>query len=481
LTYKEKRRLTIIIACTVFGVLSVTGIVIASTGIMGRLVRGPHGEIKDTLPPPPPPRTVTIAAVGDIMMGTDFPNNRVPPQDGAMLFADAAPILRAADIAFGNLEGPITSSKACAKDITRKHTFAFRSPPKLAKNLVTAGFDVMSLANNHSKDFGYAGMADCKRILDSLGITYSSKDGEVAEMEVDGLKVGLIALATGSGPRSILNIEMVEKEVRELAPLYDVLVVSFHGGTEGTAALHTYDKFENLFGEPRGNVVQFSHRMIDAGADVIIGHGPHVPRGIEIYKDRIIAYSLGNYCTYRCMQLVGELGYAPLLVVEVDSVGRFIRGQIHSFTQTPPGGPKADSSERAFNLMKSLSIADFGLRAPLFSESLNFYPPADSGLTEAEIQAIRDSLDALAILEPDSTEPDVTEGVDSFLTELTADDSLTLDSIPAALEEPKVDSTEIPAETPDTTIDAEFDPIESEPEVIPEPEPSEEEPVPDST
>lgn len=479
MTYKKKRLLTIIIACSVFGVFGIAGIVLASTGVMGRLVRNPQGEISDTLPPPPPPRTVTIAAVGDIMMGTDFPAPRLPPQDGALLFAEAGPILRAADIAFGNLEGPITSSRSCAKDVSRKHTFAFRSPPRLARNLATAGFDVMSLANNHSRDFGYAGMADTKRILDSLGIKYSSKEGEVASFEVDGLKVGLIALTTGSSPRSILNIEMCRKEVAELAPGYDVLIVSFHGGSEGTAALHTYDKFENLFGEPRGNVVQFAHAMIDAGADVIIGHGPHVPRGIEIYKDRVIAYSLGNYCTYRCMQLVAELGYAPLLVVEVDSAGRFLRGQIHSFTQSPPGGPKTDTTEKAFNLMRTLSIADFGRSAPLFSESLNFYPPADSGLTEEDIQALRDSLDALAMLEPDSTEPEVSEAVDSFLTALSdeADSLVAADSTQTTLEQPEEEVLDTSSEDTlprDLAEDSEPAPVEeAEPAIEEESPPGE--------
>lgn len=426
----NKRNLPFIIAGAVIAVLGVAGIVLASTGVMERVVRNATGKEIDPSPTPSPPRTITIAAVGDIMMGSDYPAPKLPPEDGASLFADAAPILRAVDIAFGNLEGPITRSKGCTKKSGSARSFAFRSPPKLAKNLKTAGFDVMSLANNHSRDFGYAGMAETKRILDSLGIQYSSKDGEVAEFLIDSLRIGLIAFSTGSSPRSILNIQMCRKEVEELAPEFDILIISFHGGTEGTKALHTENRFENLYGEPRGNVIEFAHAMIDAGADLVIGHGPHVPRGIEFYKDRLIAYSLGNFCTYRCMQLVGELGYTPLLVVEVDSVGNFLRGEIHSFRQFPPGGPRKDTTEATFKLMHALSIADFGASAPGFSESLSFYPPRDSSISAEEIEAIRDSLETANIVEPDSTVPLIEESLDSFLTGVSEkeDTSVTEDS-----------------------------------------------------
>lgn len=405
---------SILAAVVVTAVGGIAGIVLASTGVMERIIRTPQAG-SDTFPPRPA-RTITIAAVGDIMMGTDYPLPKLPPKDGALLFADAAPLLRAVDIAFGNLEGPITTSKGCTKKTGSGRSFAFRCPPRLARNLATAGFDVMSLANNHSRDFGYAGMTETKRILDSLDIRYSSKQGEVAGFIIDSLRIGLVAFSTGSAPRSILNIEMCRKEVEELAHRFDILIISFHGGTEGTKALHTTYKFENLYGEPRGNVIEFAHTMIDAGADLVIGHGPHVPRGMEVYKDRLIAYSLGNFCTYRCMQLTGELSYAPLLVVEVDSIGNFLRGEVHSFCQFPPGGPTKDTTEAVFNLMRSLSIADFETSAPSFSKNLSFYPPADSGLSVEEIEAVRDSLDALSIVEPDTATPEVTESVHSFLT-----------------------------------------------------------------
>ena len=138
----SKRSVSFLVGGIVVAVLCIAGVVLASTGVVGKIFKNPQGKL-DTLPPPPPPRTLTIAAVGDIMMGTDFPSPRLPQQDGALLFKDAAPILRAADIAFGNLEGPITASQGCAKALGSGKTFAFRCPPALAWNLKDAGFDVM--------------------------------------------------------------------------------------------------------------------------------------------------------------------------------------------------------------------------------------------------------------------------------------------------------------------------------------------------
>lgn len=401
----SKRKLSFLAAGLIVAVLGIAGIVIASTGVVGKIIRTPEGRV-DTLKPPPPPKRITIAAVGDIMMGTDYPAPRLPSQNGALLFKDAAPILRAVDIAFGNLEGPITCSQGCTKVMGSGKTFAFRCPPSLAWNLQDAGFDVMGLANNHSMDFGGQGYWETKKILDSLGIKHSGKEGDVAGFVVDDTKIGVIAFAVGGPPRSILNIDQCREEVSKLSSEYDILVVSFHGGTEGTNALHTKNEQENLYGEPRGNVIQFAHAMIDAGADVIIGHGPHVPRGMEIYKDRIIAYSLGNFCTYACMQLVAELGYAPLLVVEVDSIGRFQQGEVHSFLQIPPGGPSKDTTEKAFKLMRDMSLSDFPATAPSFAKSLKFYSaPSDSTLTKEQLQTILDSLNKIEIVKPDTIKP----------------------------------------------------------------------------
>jgi poly-gamma-glutamate capsule biosynthesis protein CapA/YwtB (metallophosphatase superfamily) len=212
-------------------------------------------------------------------------------------------------------------------------------------------------------------MSSTKKILDAAGIKYSSKAGEVAEFEINGLRIGLAAFSFGPPPRSIVYPEKALEEIDLLSKKYDLLILSIHGGNEGGAALRTKNEFEYFLDEPRGNLIQFGHEAIERGADLILGHGPHVPRAVEIYRDRLIAYSLGNFCTYRGMSLDEEKGYAPLLWIELGRNGEFVKGKIFSFIQFPPGVPKRDEEERAWALMEKLSREDFPETGPFFGES----------------------------------------------------------------------------------------------------------------
>jgi poly-gamma-glutamate capsule biosynthesis protein CapA/YwtB (metallophosphatase superfamily) len=314
-----------------------------------------------------PQTAVTIAAVGDIMMGTDFPCNNLPPDDGRALLSEVKGTLQQADIAFGNLEGPLCDGGVCAKDTDSPNVYAFRTPTRFVSNLAAAGFKVLSLANNHAQDFGDFGCRATKRALTGAGLKFSSKDGEVAEMEIRGLKVGLVALAFGPAPRSIVYPGEALAEIESLAKKYDMLLVSIHWGREGRSAQHVEDASEYFLGEPRGNPVKFAHAAIDKGAALVIGHGPHVARAMEIYRNRLIVYSLGNFCTYKGISLIDESGYAPLLVVELAKNGEFLQGRINSFQQSPPGGPQPDENAKAFNLVKNLSLEDFPESCPLFT------------------------------------------------------------------------------------------------------------------
>jgi len=333
-----------------------------------------QGEVLGNEEPLAVPPGITVAAVGDIMMGTDYPSPKLPKKDGRLLFEEAKGILRKADIVFGNLEGPLTEGGSPARKAKDGESYLFRTPPVFVKNLVDAGFNVVSLANNHAGDFGYQGMSSTKKVLNGAGIKVSSKAGEVAEFEINGLSIGLIALSFGPPPRSILYPEKALEEIGLLSQKYDLLILSIHGGKEGETALRTENEFEYFLDEPRGNLVQFAHEAIERGADLILAHGPHVPRAIEIYRDRLIAYSLGNFCTYRGMSLDKEKGYAPLLRVELGRNGEFVKGKIFSFIQLPPGSPKKDEEERAWTLIKKLSQEDFPESSPLFGASETILP-----------------------------------------------------------------------------------------------------------
>jgi poly-gamma-glutamate capsule biosynthesis protein CapA/YwtB (metallophosphatase superfamily) len=310
--------------------------------------------------------TLNIKAVGDMMLGTNFPLNHLADDDGKSLLAQVSPILQNADITFGNLEGSLLAKGEPRKECKDpRRCYLFRSPPHYAQYLKQAGFDVLSLANNHAQDFGDEGARESMRHLDGVGIRHTGQEGDIASWVVKGLKVAVIAYAPFIGSHDFLNTKMAQQQVKQLAAEHDVVMVSMHAGGEGLDALHVPFAEEFFYGENRGDVAAFSRAVIDAGADLVIGHGPHVPRGVELYRDRLIAYSLGNFCTYYGISVAKTKGLAPILDVTIDEQGRFLKGEIVSTRQIRPGGPVPDKANTAAKLMKRLSEADFP-GSPLF-------------------------------------------------------------------------------------------------------------------
>jgi poly-gamma-glutamate capsule biosynthesis protein CapA/YwtB (metallophosphatase superfamily) len=300
-------------------------------------------------------------AVGDIMMGTDFPEKYkiLPPKNGKDLFIHTKNLLGKGDIVFGNLEQVLIDGGTCEKNVNAPNVWAFRCPVGFAENLAKAHFNLMSIANNHAWDFGIEGIQSTMRALDAVKIKHSGPKGDIAKISIKGAHISLIAFSTNDNGHNLLNMRAAKGYISDIATETDILIVSFHGGTEGIKALHTKDQEEFLGKEPRGNVIRFSHMAIDSGADLVIGHGPHVPRAMEIYKDKLIAYSLGNFCTYGIISIKKEKGIAPVLEVVLDEKGNFIRGKIYSFKQKYPGYPVWDKSQRAAKLIQSLSRTDF--------------------------------------------------------------------------------------------------------------------------
>lgn len=312
---------------------------------------------------------ITIAAVGDIMLGSPYPNDsRMPPNDGADLLKAVTPVLSSADIAFGNLEGPMVDGGATSKCSPRStRCFAFRVPTRYGKYLKAAGFDVMSLANNHAGDFGDAGRDSTRRTLDELGIKHAGSDRgafSTTVIEVRGKRIAFIGFGHNNIVPNVNDLDSARRLVIEAGKRADIVVVSFHGGAEGTNAQHVPNRTEIFAGEARGNLPLFAHTVIDAGADLVLGHGPHVMRGLEIYKDRLIAYSLGNFATYGWFQLAGETAMTMILETKLDADGKFIGGKIHSGRQEGRGIPVLDSTGASVRRVRDLSIADFGPNAP---------------------------------------------------------------------------------------------------------------------
>lgn len=310
--------------------------------------------------------TVTMALVGDVMMGTTFPDSvsgtHLPPESGRRLFDDAGPILRRADIACGNLEGTLLDGVGRRRPMRNPKTYyVFRMPVAYTENLADAGFDFMGMANNHVNDFGEPGRRSTMSALRDAGIAFAGLRNrcETVIIERKGLKIGLTQFGHGGNNLDVNDLSELRRVVKELRDRADIVVVAFHGGAEGPACQHVPHAAETFVGERRGNVEQFAHAAIDAGADVVYGHGPHVPRAAELYKDHIIFYSLGNFCTPYRVSIAGVSGYAPLAEVTIAADGRFLGGRIHSFIQQRGKGPRTDSTNAAARLMRRLSAEDF--------------------------------------------------------------------------------------------------------------------------
>lgn len=310
---------------------------------------------------PPVPDTVTVIGVGDIMMGTNYPEDKLPPDDGAGLMKEVEQVLSNADVTFGNLEGVLLNSGGTPKTCRDpKVCYAFRTPVRYVANLLSAGFDVMSLANNHAGDMGDIGRASSIRTLGEAGILHAGQlSQKTVTFEKNGVRYGLVAFSPNSNCVPLNDLEGARELVRQLRDSVDIVIVSFHGGAEG-AQYQNVPRSEELFhGENRGDVYKFSHTLIDEGADIVFGHGPHVTRAVEVYKDRFIAYSLGNFCTYRGISVAGVNGLAPIIKVFTDRSGNFFKAEITPTFQSYATGVRIDPEKRVIRKIQELTKKDF--------------------------------------------------------------------------------------------------------------------------
>ena len=311
------------------------------------------------------------------MMGTDFPSTSfLPPRDGAEMFEDLADELGAGHVTFGNLEGPLCDggmTSKCGADTSS--CFAFRTPTRYAEHVANGGFDLVSLANNHALDFGESCRTQTIEAVEAFGIGWSGPVGSIGHFQTEHGLLALVAFHTAQHSNWVNDHDAAAELVAQAAAGADIVIVSFHGGAEGASALHVPDGPETFFGENRGDLRRFARAVIDAGADLVLGHGPHVPRGMEVHDGRLIAYSLGNFATYGRFSLSGPKGISYVLQVLLEEDGRFAAARIHSAKLVDGGIPVGDPDEQALGLIEQLSTEDFGDTAVRFVGDATFGPP----------------------------------------------------------------------------------------------------------
>lgn len=309
------------------------------------------------------PFPVRLVFTGDINLGTRTLPDGIPTDSGRRLFTAVDSLLRG-DLVVGNFEGALSDSGESAKCApTSPRCYAFATPTWLAQRLPEAGFTHLNLANNHANDYGVEARRHTEATLRELGLTPYGPLDMVAITPVvkDGgyMLVGLVGFTTYPHSYNLLDSAGSQAIVAAVRPLVDVLVVTFHGGLEGAKAIRVPTGAEMLGKEPRGNLRQWTHAMIDAGADAVVGHGPHVLRGVEFHAGRPIFYSLGNFLTYRGFNLEGPLGLTAVLQLDLDAQGGYRAARLPSLVQRPQAGVFVDTTNAAVKLLQRVTKLDF--------------------------------------------------------------------------------------------------------------------------
>lgn len=246
--------------------------------------------------------------------------------------------------------------------------------PDAARNLSRAGFTLANLANNHSYDFGATGQRETIAALRRAGLRPTGSPGLVAVQRIGQTRVAVLGFATYPWAESLLDIPRAAKLVREWSGRADIVVVTFHGGAEGTDRTSVPPGAETYLGEQRGDLRTFSRAVVGAGADLVVGHGPHVLRGMEFHRGRLIAYSLGNFLGYKAFSLDGPLGTSAVLRVRLRADGRFAAGRLRPVELDSSGVPAPGGS--AIADIGRLSRLDFGPRAARIGRLGAILPPA---------------------------------------------------------------------------------------------------------
>ena len=309
-------------------------------------------------PPPAAPgsSSLTLQWVGDIALSAQ---QGLPPGGVARALAPVHGLLRGGDLTAGNLEGTLSvGGPSKCGSIGSSHCFAFQAPPSTAGQLRAVGFGLLNQANNHSLDFGASGRAQTLSALGRAGIAHTGLPGEISVVRVAGVRVAFVGFAPYPYDAELLDIPGAEALVRRARTRAQIVVVIIHAGAEGVGALDTPTGEEFFLGEDRGNPRAFAHAVINAGAAAVFGSGPHVIRGIERYRGRLIAYSLGNFVGYHTLAGGGLLSDSGILRVTLDRRGRLLAARW--FSVLLAGGlPRPDRSNASARLVGPLSGRDF--------------------------------------------------------------------------------------------------------------------------
>lgn len=351
------RRLPVLAFVVVAAFLLAATVVSALGVLAGRPVTPPAAQAA-TQRPAGASTSVTIGWAGDITPGSRY---GTVPGDGRSLLADLRGTVRDPDLSIGNLEGTLGTGGAskCGAAEGNGRCFSFQAPPHMAGVLGWAGFDLLSLANNHAFDFGVEGMRQTVAALRGADLGVTGTPGTITVFERRGLRIATVGFAPYRWASPLLDHRAAQELVRRAGERADLVVVTAHFGAEGTAAAVTPVGAETYLGEPRGDARGFSRAVIDAGADLVLGAGPHVLRGIETHRGRLIAHSLGNFAGVSNFSTAGDLALSGFLTVRLRRDGSFRAGWLHSTRLDSTGRPDRDPRRAAAAFVARRTAEDF--------------------------------------------------------------------------------------------------------------------------
>lgn len=304
--------------------------------------------------------SINLGFVGDIIPGQKTNDE---------IFSDISYYTEQPDLMIGNLEGVITDkeNKKCKNDSA--NCFAFSGDKNFVNLLKNAYFKVLMLSNNHFNDYGNQGQKETKEEILNAKMIPSGLKNEITYIKRNNINISIIGFSSYEWTTNMNNKLKMKELIREAKLNSDILIVMFHGGGEGEKYDHTQNIEESYMGEPRGNLIEFSHNAIDFGADIVVGSGPHILRGIELYNGKIIAYSLGNFASSNRVSLSGSLKITGILNVKLEKMGNIISGNFLPFIIDDYGIPHPDNKGRAISMINTLSKEDFGSNAIKLSSS----------------------------------------------------------------------------------------------------------------
>jgi hypothetical protein len=316
--------------------------------------------------------TISITDDGDMNFGM---NGRYPSGGATELFAGVAADLHS-DLTVGNLEtalGDSGTTKCGPKPSSE--CFAFQAPASEAVDVAEAGFAAVNVANNHTDDAGSTGLQETDAALTAARLSWTGRPGQITYLVRHGVKVALLGFAPYDYDSNLLDIPAAVAAVKQATQNAQLVVVFIHAGAEGAGAQHVRPGMETYLGEERGDPIAFAHAVVDAGADLVLGSGPHVLRAMQWYRGKLIAYSLGNFAGYYTLGLGGVTADSAILHVALRSDGSFAGGSVTPIRLAGGGMPVPDPSRTGIDLINSLSRADLGASGVRIGPADRIAPP----------------------------------------------------------------------------------------------------------